>query len=493
MVFSSITFLFYFLPIFLLIFNLLKFSTKLQFLFLLVSGIFFYFWGENFKIWIMLTTTTIDYFCGLLIVNGFKRSNPTRLVEGGKKSNYQKFWLTISILSNLTLLGYFKYYNFFYENIIGVLNSFNLCHYNLNNFVKVSLPLGISFYTFQSMSYTIDVYRGHVSANRSLFKFATFVTMFPQLIAGPIVRYSQIESQMNNLKINSDNFVIGIKRFIIGLSKKVLIANTLAPIVDKIFTLPASELSTGLAWLGIITYILQLYYDFSGYSCMAIGLGRMIGFTFPENFNYPLISKSIREFWQRWHITLSSWFRDYLFIPLGGSRSGEFKTYRNLLIVFITCGLWHGASWNFLIWGLSNGFFLVLERMSFIKRLNKIPKLFSHLYMFLVLNLTFVIFRTENISDSVRYLSVLFGKSKIQTSFNSIIELVQLNVLVALIVAIIFSTPIFLIIIKKIDNQNFKIKYSFNLLYLVFLVFLFIVSTMSLSSGTCNPFIYFRF
>ena len=493
MVFSSIAFLFFFLPAFLLLFYLLKYLPKLQFLFLLLSSLLFYFWGENFLVWILLTSTGIDYFASLIIAKGFNRNKILALDPGSHRSKKQKLGLTISIVSNLTFLGYFKYYNFFIENFNSFCHSLGLDGLVSNQFTAIALPLGISFYTFQSMSYTIDVYRGKVTGTRDFIKFASFVSMFPQLVAGPIVRYSDIEGQMNNHHLTSDNFVIGIKRFIIGLAKKVIIANSLALVADSIFALPANELSSGLAWLGILSYSLQLYFDFSGYSCMAIGLGRMMGFTFPENFNYPYISRSIGEFWQRWHITLSTWFRDYLYIPLGGSRKGNLITYRNLLIVFITCGLWHGSSWNYIIWGLSHGFFMVLEKLPIAKYFKKLPKIIHHIYMLLAFNLTLVIFRVETIPGAIHYLSVLFGNSELKTSISSFKELMPLNIQLVFIAGIIFSTPVFVLIKNKIENLSSHYRNVFEIMYLAILIILFVFSAMSLASGTYNPFIYFRF
>jgi len=408
-------------------------------------------------------------------------------------ANFKKLGLIISIVSNLSFLGYFKYYNFFLENFISFSQYTGIDFLISEQTASIALPLGISFYTFQSMSYTIDVYRGKITATRNFIKFAAYVTMFPQLVAGPIVRYSDIEKQMNNHKVNIDDFVIGIKRFIIGLAKKVIVANTMASVADHVFALPANELSTGIAWIGIIAYSLQIYFDFSGYSCMAIGLGRMIGFTFPENFNYPYISSSIRDFWQRWHISLSTWFRDYLYFPLGGSKKGSLLTYRNLLIVFIVCGFWHGASWNFVIWGLFHGFFLIIERLPIVKRINFLPKVFNHIYVMLVVSVGWVFFRAETLSDSVNYLGALFGSTHVILQWNSIIELLQINVLLVLTIGIIFSAPVLPLLINKVDSMPNNIVSLASLIYLVILIGLFAFSSMSLASGTYNPFIYFRF
>ncbi len=489
MVFSSIVFIFIFLPIVLFIFHLS--GKKLQFPFLLLSSLFFYFYGETYLIWIMLTTTTIDYFCGLMIVGAYNRKNDIPLEENAERTRPQRFWLVVSIVSNLALLGYFKYFNFFTDNLIHALDQLNMQHLMLNNFIKVSLPLGISFYTFQSMSYTIDVYRGHVAANRSYVKFATFVTMFPQLVAGPIVRYADIEKQLNNHSTSFDGFVEGIKSFIIGLAKKILIANTMGGIADQIFALHGKDLSTSIAWLGLFAYSLQIYYDFSGYSCMAIGLGKMIGFEFIENFNYPYTSGSLTEFWRRWHISLSSWFRDYLFIPLGGSRSKPIKTYRNLFIVFLLCGLWHGASWNFIIWGMFHGLLLSVERMGFAKWLYAKPKPFKHIYFIFVILISWVFFRIEALNGSFGYLSSLFIYHPAGTY--QLVEFLQPEMLLAYGIGIVFALPVLPRFLKYKESLPSRYSLIFESLYITALFILLFMSIINLAAGSFNPFIYFRF
>jgi alginate O-acetyltransferase complex protein AlgI len=491
MVFSSIIFLFFFLPFFLLVFHFLK--SKTQLVFLLFSSLLFYFWGENLLIWILLLTTVIDFFCGLIISDGFKKDGPVKLESGGKHTRRQKFGLAFSIFSNLSLLAYFKYANFFVDNAKHFLSIIGINAPVFDNFTAIVLPLGISFYTFQSMSYTIDVYQGKIKANRNFIQFASFVTMFPQLVAGPIVRYRDIESQMIDHRITADDVVCGIKRFIIGLSKKVIIANTMASVADKVFALPPGELTMGVAWLGIIAYSLQIYFDFSGYSCMAIGLGKMIGFTFPENFNYPYISRSIQEFWRRWHISLSTWFRDYLYIPLGGNRKGELLTYRNLIIVFFLCGLWHGASWNFIVWGLFHGFFLVVERTRFKYIIGKFPPILQNIYVLMIVMIGWVFFRTESLHDAIQYIGTLFGLTASGIQFDAVMGLVNVNVVVALIMGILFSMPLYGWIEKRTISMSVKYPLVFNLAYLSVLVSLFGLCTVALATNTYNPFIYFRF
>lgn len=492
MVFSSITFLFGFLPLFLIIF--IATPPKQRIFFLLVSSLFFYFWGENFMIWVVIVSTLIDYLCALLISRGFKTTKPTSHATANARMKTQKAALTISIISRLCFLGYFKYYNFFVENTLGFLHVIGLDSGFLASATRVSLPLGISFYTFQSMSYTIDVYRGKVVATRSFTKFAAYVTMFPQLIAGPIVRYSDIEAQIACHKISSDLFAEGIRRFITGLGKKVLIANTLALAADQIFALPPAELSFSLAWLGIITYTLQIYFDFSGYSCMAIGLGKMIGFTFPENFNYPYISKSIREFWRRWHISLSTWFRDYLYIPLGGNQYGSVRTYINLLIVFFVCGLWHGANWTFIIWGLYNGAFIALERSGAFKFLSSLPRLFGHLYAILIIMIGWVFFRADNLRHAFFYLKTMAGIGESQDGGYLLGQIFSNALLFSLIAGLLFSTPVFRVFrLFPLFSEDNIVSICHQMISTLFLFSIFILCIMSLAAGTYNPFIYFRF
>ena len=342
MLFSSMTFIYVFMPILCVIYFVLP--KKLNNTVLLIASLTFYAWGEPRFLLVMLFTILINYVVGILIENSSNRS-----------SFQNKFVLTVGILLNLSILGYFKYFNFIVENI-GYVFKVNF------DLVKVVLPLGISFYTFQSLSYLVDIYRGEAKAQKNIFKLALFITLFPQLIAGPIVKYQEICDQLDNRKVYFDDLIYGVKRFIIGLSKKMLIANTCGEIADKIFIQNPENFSTSVAWLGAISYTLQIYFDFSGYSDMAIGLGHIFGFKFKENFNYPYISKTITEFWRRWHISLSTWFKQYLYIPLGGNRISLKRTYVNLFIVFLATGVWHGASWNFVVWGLWNAFFIIIER-----------------------------------------------------------------------------------------------------------------------------------
>ncbi|WP_307354652.1 MBOAT family O-acyltransferase [Hathewaya limosa] len=363
----------------------------------------------------------------------------------------------------------------------------------MNN--KIVLPIGISFFTFQMMSYIIDVYREEVTPQKSIINLGLYIMLFPQLIAGPIVRYIDIEEQINTRKVNLYKFTHGMERFIIGLSKKVLIANSNGFIVDYVFKEPSFYSNTVLVWLGIVCYALQIYYDFSGYSDMAIGLGKMFGFDFLENFNYPYISKSIKEFWRRWHISLSTWFRDYLYIPLGGSKVGKFKTYRNLVIVFFATGLWHGASWNFIIWGLFHGMFLILERGKFGELLQKVPTILQRIYTMLVVLVGWVFFRANNFKLALKYIKGMFKVDF--TKVNQIYGVIDKEYMFFIIIGIIFSTPL----IKKLNSLfNSKIKTENNLIivitegmWIAILMSMFIISILYITGSNFNPFIYFRF
>ena len=409
MVFSSPIVMFGFLPLFLVLYALVFAPTRwlpdgrwrlagfrLSNAFILLASLLFYFWGENWLILVMLASTTIDFISGQVI----GRSDRPQL---------RRLFLTISILANLSILGFFKYANFGLEAVTGLAGLLGMGQGPLRDALDISLPLGISFDTFQSMSYTIDVYRRQVAPTRNFLDFACYVTMFPQLVAGPIVRYRDVAAELRHRIVTAEGFSYGCLRFTQGLAKKVLISNTVAVPTDRIFALPADQLSTPLAWLGVLGYSIQIYFDFSGYSDMAIGLGRMLGFTFPENFNYPYISGSIQEFWRRWHISLSTWFRDYLYFPLGGDRVGRVRVYFNLVTVFFLCGLWHGADYGYVLFGLYHGVFLVLERMGLARRLQRWPMLLRLGYTHLVLNLGWVVFRSSGPSQMGDFFQAMVG------------------------------------------------------------------------------------
>lgn len=468
MVFSSLIFLFVFLPVVLIVYFSVKNNTKNLVLF--ISSLIFYTWGEQEVVLVMLLSTVIDFNAG-------------KLIELGKR----KLGLYLSILSNLGFLFFFKYFNFTFDNFNSFLSFFNIQSESLSSLPYIALPIGISFYTFQTMSYTIDVYRGEVKASKNFIQFACYVTMFPQLVAGPIVRYKTIEAQIKDKNISLNRIREGFERFLIGLAKKVLIANTFASICDGILGQEIQDVSSPLLWLAIISYSFQIYFDFSGYSDMAIGLGKMMGFDFLENFNYPYISKSIKEFWRRWHISLSTWFRDYVYISLGGNRFGTLKTYRNLFIVFVVTGFWHGASWNFMIWGIYHGLFLIFERLGLDKILKRYPDIVQHIYTLLVVMVGWMIFRVENLSDIHVILKKMFIYDPGDLILNSylIFNYVNFKTCVFFVIAILFSLPVF----KIIDDRLLKneiIRFSF-------FGSLFFISLVFLSSSGYNPFIYFRF
>ena len=512
MVFSSITFLFLFLPVVLTLYHLLflpvtlgwksKIWRRLSNLFLLFTSLFFYFWGEDFLVWIIIASTLIDYICGLLISGGYRGGEICQLKPDQPRTRLQKTGLVLSICSNLAFLGFFKYFNFGvynYNRAVGLVGFESL---QWQDAIWITLPLGISFYTFQSMSYTIDVYRGQVKATRNLIDFACYVTLFPQLVAGPIVRYRDVACELVSRKVGSEQFASGVSRFTIGLAKKVLIANTVAVGADQVFALPESELNFSLAWFGVICYTLQIYFDFSGYSDMAIGLGRMFGFNYLENFNYPYVAQSIQDFWRRWHISLSTWFRDYLYIPLGGSRGSAPRTYANLVTVFFLCGFWHGASFTFIAWGLYHGFFLVLERVGLLRFMAKSPRWVRHVYAILVVMGGWVLFRCAGkFAQAMAFYKAMIGIGEGTGVEYGLDMHLTPDIALAILLGIVFSAPILPFVNRwmreRIDAMDPLGKalgqLGFSSVRVIGLSLLFGLSAMWLSAGTHNPFIYFRF
>ena len=461
MVFSSITFLFYFLPIVLAIYYIVP--NKFKNIVLLLSSLFFYFYGEPTYVLIMIFSIITTYIFGILI---------------DKYKKYSKLFLILSICTSVGILVYFKYTNFLIENI-------NLLLKNKIDFIYVALPIGISFYTFQLISYIIDVYRGQAKVQKNFLKLAMYISLFPQLIAGPIVRYTTIEEQLENRKYSISKFALGVRRFIIGLGKKVLIANILGELCNTFIT--SSDTSTLVYWLYGISNMLQIYFDFSGYSDMAIGLGKMLGFEFLENFNYPYIATSITDFWRRWHISLSSWFRDYIYIPLGGNRVNKMKWIRNILIVWLLTGLWHGAAWNFIIWGLYFGILLIIEKIFLKKYLNKLPKFLSRIYVLIIVMISFIIFSGNEPSQIITNINGLVGLPNHQfISAESIYYLKSYAVV--LIVGIIGATPL----LKNITS-NTRIQKIVNILEPLYLLIILILSTSYIIDSSFNPFLYFRF
>lgn len=451
---------------------------------LLLFSLLFYAWGEGVFVLIMLCSIAGNYLAGLLI-------------EKHRDRGKAGIVLFFAVVLNLGLLIAFKYANFIVGNINLLVPLLHLDTIHLN---PVHLPIGISFFTFQAMTYVVDVYRKDANSQKNPINIGLYIALFPQLIAGPIVRYHDIAKQIVSRKVNLDIFAKGVERFIYGLGKKVLIANALAVPADKIFSIPADGLTAGLTWLGIICYTLQIYFDFSGYSDMAIGLGHMFGFKFLENFNYPYISKSIREFWRRWHISLSTWFRDYLYIPLGGNRKGELRTYINLVIVFFLCGLWHGASWNFVIWGMMHGMFLVLERIGLNDILKRLWVPFRHLYTLLVVIIAWVFFRAETLPYAMSYLAAMFGSANGDGIVYHTALYLDNEVKLVLVAGIVFSAPVldclarFKTNVMNASNGFVSLAEGASALSSLFVLTLILLgSIMSLAAGSYNPFIYFRF
>ncbi|HET7580773.1 MAG TPA: MBOAT family protein [Bacillales bacterium] len=475
MVFSSPVFLFLFLPIMLLAYFIVPRSAKNYLL--LAGSLLFYAWGQPSFVVIMLVSIAMNYVFA-------------RMVEGKRDSGARVKWiLALMVALNLGLLAVFKYTDFFVENLNTVFTT-------SIKVPDIPLPAGISFFTFQAISYVIDVYRNDAKAQRNPFKVGLYVSLFPQLIAGPIVRYRHIAQQIESRKETFQQFAYGTKRLIIGLGKKVFIADSCGKIVDNIFAQDPSHLSTGVVWIGIIAYTLQIYFDFSGYSDMAIGMGRMFGFEFMENFNYPYISRSIGEFWRRWNISLGSWFRDYAYIPLGGNRDGEFKTYRNLLIVWTLTGAWHGASWTFILWGTYNGLFIMLERAFLGKVLKRSPRFVSHIYALFVIVTGFVFFRSDTFSYAFSYLGTMFGLSGIGALGPKFVYQIHQD-WVLLSIAVIGATPLIKLIgewIEKKAAQSLWVRFIGRDLGLTgSYLTVFLISVVYVVSNTFNPFIYFRF
>ncbi len=468
MVFSTIIFLCAFLPITIIGYYLMPGRGKN--IFLLLLSLLFYAWGEPTYVLVMLLSIVCNYAFGMALANG--------------KDNHRKLWVILAILTNLGILGVFKYTGFVVSTLSGFMPG-------LLKIPEIALPIGISFYTFQGLSYCIDVYRDKSIVQKNPINLALYISMFPQLIAGPIVRYTDIRKNLNERKHSAELFAAGAERFIIGLAKKAILANTMGALADQIMGSNVHYLSAPVAWLGAIAYTLQIYFDFSGYSDMAIGLGKIFGFRFPENFNYPYIAKSVREFWQRWHISLSSWFRDYLYIPMGGNRKGN--VYFNLFVVFLATGLWHGAAWGFVLWGLWHGFFMIAERViakHLVKTEDKenavltvIKAGLGHVYTMLVVIVGWVLFKLVDVSATWEYLKVMFGITQNEFVSYSLFYYLDRRTIFLLGCAIMASIPW-----KRLkDNVAVMIIRRIVLLVLLVLCFMFIIT------GTYNPFIYFRF
>ncbi|PEP91961.1 MBOAT family O-acyltransferase [Bacillus toyonensis] len=468
MVFSSLIFLCMFLPLALIIYYV---SPKILRNFILfIVSLIFYAWGEPVYIVIMIFSTIFDYFNGVLIDKYRDRKGITKAI------------FINSIIVNLGILAFFKYYGFVVDNINTI--------FNLNIQVEtLPLPVGISFYTFQTMSYVIDVYLGKVQAQKNIISFSTYVTMFPQLVAGPIVKYSDIDKQLQERKVTLERFGEGMELFIRGLALKVLLANNIGLLWTSVKATSISELTILTAWIGIIAFAFQIYCDFRGYSAMAQGLGKMFGFDFPENFNYPYISKSVTEFWRRWHISLGSWFREYVYIPLGGNRTGLLKQLRNLLIVWFLTGLWHGANWNFIVWGLYFGLFVTLEKLFLLKWLNNRMSFIGHVYTLIIVLIGWVFFEFENLSVATDFIGTMFGFNQSVFLDNKTLYYLTTNFMLFIVLAIC-STPFPK---RAFGHIREKLKLPGAIGIPVFYVILAVLSTAYLVNDTYNPFLYFRF
>ena len=466
MVFSGIEFLYYFLPAVMLIYFLAP--KRLKNLMLFVSGLGFYAWGEPVYVIVMVISTAVDYTAGILMSK----------TEDERK---RRACLISSVVINLGLLFTFKYSSFAVDTFNGIFRT---------AIPSPNLPqtIGISFFTFQSMSYTIDLYRRKITVQRSFINFAAYVTCFPQIVAGPIVKYQDIAAELDDRRVSISDMSDGVSVFIVGLAKKVLLANNIGIFWSRVKEMDYSTLPALTAWLGIIAFTFQIYFDFSGYSDMAIGLGRMLGFTYPKNFDLPYLSKSVSQFWRRWHITLGSWFRDYVYIPLGGSRAGKWKTVRNLAIVWLLTGLWHGASMNFVLWGAWFGLLIIAEHMGMARLLERLPAVFSWLYTMLAVVLGWVLFDTDSISSALRFIGAMFGAGGSFATGASWSLIGQAAISLAL--CIFFSSGATKNYIKRIGGQDSKV---ILVLKPVITAALLIASTAYLVNSTYNPFLYFNF
>lgn len=469
MLFSSTVFLFIFIPSLVATYLIVNRSVKPYIL--LLGSLFFYAWGEPRYLGVMLFICIINYLAA-------------RFIAGSSTPIARRVFLFLCILGDLGTLGYFKYYNFFIENIDTFLHT----DFPVLNIV---MPIGISFFTFQALSYVVDVYRHDAKVQKSFARLTLYISFFPQLIAGPIVKYHDIERDIEHNNSTFDDVVYGIRRFIIGLGKKVLLANSLGSVADQIFNTGYGGADIYVAWLGAITYSLQLYFDFSGYSDMAIGLGRIFGFHFLENFNYPYISKSITEFWRRWHISLGTWFKEYLYIPLGGNRKGHLRTYVNLGIVFLITGMWHGASWTFILWGAWHGLFIIAERMIGVNKWedNKLP-VFRHVYTTLAFVIGWTMFRAKTITEGLGFIATMFHIHTPQYVPYSVGAYLDSKTVIVLVLAMLGCTPFVRLLLDKCMNAAGKWQAGIQNAYLLGV---FVLSIAYLAASTYNPFIYFRF
>ena len=465
MLFTSISFLYYFLPALIIIYFITP--KKYNNIILLIASLLFYFYGEPKYVFLMIAEIVIAY-TGAILIDKYKSQSKNTLI--------------ITLFIHVFLLIIFKYTDF----IIQTINDISNANIKLLN---IALPIGISFYTFQIISYVIDVYNGKVKVQKNIINLATYVSLFPQLVAGPIVRYQTVEKELDDRVHSFNNFAYGIRRFSIGLAKKVLIANALGELCTKAFVL--NETTVIFYWIFGISYMLQLYFDFSAYSDMAIGLGRIFGFNFPENFNYPYISKSITEFWRRWHISLGTWFKDYVYIPLGGNRNGKYKQIRNILIVWLLTGIWHGANWTFLIWGLLFGIILIIEKIFLNKFMEKLPSFIKRIYVLFIVMILFIIFNAENMSVALTNIKGLFGMNG-EVFVNDYTLHYLKSYLPLLIISLFGTTPFIKILIDKLRKNKYA-NNIINILEPILIVIILVVVTSYLIDNSYNPFLYFRF
>lgn len=495
MLFSEPAFLFIFLPLLLALYfapGMRRFRNAL----LLLTSLFFYAWGEKVFVFLMLGSIAFNYVMGLSVAAAHEKG------RSGKRE------LIIAVTGNLLFLVIFKYADLF----VGTLNvGMEAMGASPLDLPGIRLPIGISFFTFQAMSYVIDVYRKESPVQKSLTNVALYVALFPQLIAGPIVRYTDVAKEIVHRVITRAAFAEGVRRFILGLGKKMIIANSAAMVADQIFGnvnadatflgVPDAQLTTALAWMGVFAYTLQIYFDFSAYSDMAIGLGLMFGFRFHENFNYPYISQSVTEFWRRWHLSLSTWFRDYLYIPLGGNRGSPLKTYRNLFIVFFLCGLWHGASWTFVIWGLYHGLFLVIERIGLSRQLDRLWRPLRHAYALLIVVIGWLFFRAESLPQAMAFLKAMVGLGTGDGVTYAVAQFVDHHAVMVMLIGVLGSTPMWRVAGVWYENATQTMRGGKAVLIesagqtarLAVLMLVLVLSSLLVAAGSYNPFIYFRF
>lgn len=470
MVFSSITFLCAFLPALFVLYLILP-KLKAKNMLLIAASLLFYAWGEGIYVILMIASVFVNWILGLTIAKYYSK---------------RKLITAVSVILNIGMLIVFKYAQFF-GSTVSMVTGIHIPDLTMH------LPIGISFFTFQILSYVIDVSRDKNIAQKNFFNLLLYISLFPQLIAGPIVKYHDVMEQLADRKIDADTVALGIRRFLLGLSKKILIADALAKVVDTIFALQSSELSSPVAWVGAVFYTLQIYFDFSGYSDMAIGLGHMFGFTFKENFMHPFASKSIKEFWNRWHISLSTWFREYLYIPLGGNRKGKIRTYINLFIVFLVTGLWHGAEFTFVLWGIYNGILVVFERIGIIP-IEKIKNRgIRHIYSVLAIVIGFTVFRAESVSQALSFIKIMFTFTTVPTGISDMLSYLTPYILFIFLAACIGSCPVIPFIRTKLASEGQKINTLANASSYVISFILLIVCILVMASNSYSPFIYFRF